>query len=760
MNPFRLLATTCFICAWACFSAASLADPPTADRQTPFRECIAYLSKAQQAVAEGKWNEAKSACTAMLEVKDAPPHLHWEARERLTEIGRIEKGMPPRDPTASRVVLPESPKPGRTFFVAPAGDDAGVGAESSPFRTIERARDAIRALKDQGGLPAGGVEVVLRGGEYPLTQSFELTAQDSGAAESPVVYRAYPGETPRFSGGVRVTGFQPVRDAAILARLPEDSRGKVLCADLKLLGIEKLSPLKLGGFGAGTHVVSELFCDGRVMTLARWPNRGFVEIGQVPAGKETGLIEYEGTRAERWVGESDAWLHGYWFFRWADSYQQIASIDTEKRRMTLVPPQHKYGYRTGRPFYALNILAELDVPGEWYLDRSNCMLYFWPPSDPEKLNVQLSRTETPLLVLRGVSNVRFERLTWELGAHDAIHVSDGDHCLFSGCTVRNFAGSGIEISGGSNHGILSCDIYSMGRAGAGARGGDRKTLTPGRHFVENCHIHDIGRIDRTCTPGVHLNGVGNRMAHNCVHDVSACAVSLGGNDNVVEYNEITRVVQEPDDQGAADMWGDPLTHGNVYRYNYWHHIGDWQRPTGGPELGRGGIRLDDAISGILIYGNVFYRASSGTVFGFGGVQIHGGKDNILDNNVFVDCEYAISFTAWTDRRWRNFVSKSLDSPAIDRKLFLARYPELARLSEDANRNTIARSLVVQCRKFLHEDSHKNQLFNNLVTAEDPGFRDAGHEDFQLSDTSAATQIGLRPIPMQEIGLYDDAFRKK
>ena len=36
------------------------------------------------------------------------------------------------------------------------------------------------------------------------------------------------------------------------------------------------------------------------------------------------------------------------------------------------------GLRTGQWFYAENVLAELDVPGEWYLDRDTAILYFWP----------------------------------------------------------------------------------------------------------------------------------------------------------------------------------------------------------------------------------------------------------------------------------------------------------------------------------------------------------------------------------------------
>ena len=230
----------------------------------------------------------------------------------------------------------------------------------------------------------------------------------------------------------------------------------------------------------------------------------------------------------------------------------------------------------------------------------------------------------------------------------------------------------------------------MGRGGTRIVGGDRKTLAPGGHFVENCHIHDLSRIDHTYTPAIWMNGVGNRIAHNLMHDIRSSAIRLNGNDHLVEFNEIRDVVWESDDQGGADMFGNPTYRGNVFRWNYWHHIGD--RPRGGeePHCGRAGIRLDDAISGVLIQGNVFYRCSGGK-HGFGGVQIHGGKENVLDNNVFVECAAAVSFSPWGDTRWRKVVGKALDSPDIDKSLYLARYPDLARLGEDHDRNTVSRS---------------------------------------------------------------------
>ncbi len=319
-----------------------------------------------------------------------------------------------------------------------------------------------------------------------------------------------------------------------------------------------------------------------------------------------------------------------------------------------------------------------------------------------------------------------------------------------GCTVRHFAGNGIEIQGGKGHRIVSCDIYSMGRGGTIITGGDRKTLTPGGHILENCDIHDLSRIDHTYTPAVLLNGVGNRLAHNRFHDVLSSAMRVEGNDHSIEFNEIFNAVTESDDQGGADMFGNATYRGNVYRYNYWHHIGNWRATGDQPKCGQAGIRLDDAISGTLIFGNIFERCSTGKA-GFGGVQIHGGKDNLVENNVFIDCAAAVSCTPWSEKRWQEFTKSALDDNAIDRALYLQRYPELARLSESPNTNRIVRNVMLRCGEPLRRAPKTIQAVDNISL---------NSGEFSLTGSNAfLNQPGFKPIPVQRIGLYKDAWRK-
>jgi hypothetical protein len=276
--------------------------------------------------------------------------------------------------------------------------------------------------------------------------------------------------------------------------------------------------------------------------------------------------------------------------------------------------------------------------------------------------------------------------------------------------------------------------------------------------VENCHIHHLSRIDHTYTPGILLDGVGHRIAHNLIHDVASSAMRVGGNDHLVEFNEVHRVVLESDDQGGVDMWGNATYRGNVFRHNYWHHMGNWDRRGEEVPTGQAGIRLDDAISGVLVYGNVFQRCSAGTV-GFGGVQIHGGKENVIDQNLFVDCGAAVSFTAWGERRWRESIKNALDDPAIDRELYLQRYPALARLAEDHDVNTVSRNVAVRCGRLLLRDPGRTEAVDNRALDGATDLREDPDGRLLWSD-ELATRLGLSAIPFERMGLGDDRYRRQ
>ena len=428
----------------------------------------------------------------------------------------------------------------------------------------------------------------------------------------------------------------------------------------------------------------------------------------------------------------------------ADNTIGLASIDQANRQIHTVEASN-YGIKEGQPFYVFNLLEEIDAPGEWYLDRKAGLLYFYPPSALNDARMELSLLTEPLIRMDDVSNVVIEGLTLEQGAGDGIVINNGEDCRVAGCELKQLGSSGVTITGGRRCGVVSCSIHTLGRGGTTIIGGDRATLEPGGHFVENCEVYDFSRIDRTYTPAVQIEGVANRIAHNHFHDSPAHAIRLEGNDHIVEYNNIHDVVRETDDQGGIDLFLNPSYRGNQLRYNYWHDIGNDRA------CGQAGIRLDDAISGTAIYGNVFYRCSEAN---FGGVQIHGGKDNWIDNNIFIECKYGISFTPWGKERWEKFLAgdslvalltKTVD---IAKPPYSTRYPALQRLHEGNDINMVWRNIVYNCGAFMNHDQGIQILHANLVTRQDPGFVDAAHGNFQLKPD--APRVARAGIPSYSI----------
>ena len=639
------------------------------------------------------------------------------------------------------------------FYIATNGSDKNSGTKAKPFATLERARDAIRALRQANRLPTGGATVWIRGGTYPVRNTFQLTAEDSGMEAAPIVYRACPGEEVRLTGGRKVAGFKPVTDPDVLSRIDEPSRGRILQADLKAQGITDFGEMRSRGFGRQIVPAGlELFFGDRPMTLARWPNEGWAKIAGAPAGPQVGKFNYEGDRPARWSKADDIWVHGYWTWDWADSYEKVKSIDTAARELATEPPHGVYGYKAGARYRALNLLEELDEPGEWYLDRKTGILYFWPPEPLDKGDVCVSMLEEPLVSMQDVSNVTLRGLVLECTRGTGIEVRGGAQILIAGCTLRNIGTLAVRLDGGTENGVVSCDIYEIGDTAIMLSGGDRKTLTPGRNYAVNNHIYHFGRWSRTYRAAVTMAGVGNRAAHNLIHDAPHTAIFFNGNEHVIEFNEIHHVCMETSDAGGFYLGRDFSERGSVVRYNFFHHLGTADVRA---------IYLDDDASGIRVFGNVLYKAKMGVCIG-------GGRGNVVENNVFVDCVPSVHIDNrgqnWARPTVDGFMKERLEAVNYRQPPYSVRYPELLTLYDDdpgaPKYNTIERNISFGGKWLnIYSPSYDSTITirDNLLDV-DPGFVDPANMNFQLRDDSPAYKLGFKRIPTERIGLYMDEYR--
>ena len=628
------------------------------------------------------------------------------------------------------------------FFVSPTGDDNAAGTFAAPFATPARARDAVRAARKAGA--KGGVTVWLRGGVYPLRSAWTFGKEDSGASAAPIAYRAWKDETPVLSGGwtVAASAWRKADDP----RIPAAARGKVWAADVKSLGFNALEPDAPCGFSipnAQFRILS-LYRNGRLLTLARHPDKGFLPITVVDATNRVFTAALDDFARWSPAVAPDLQALGYWKYLWADQTVPV-SVDPAARTITIRLVDQWNFPKKDAPFYLQNALGALDAPGEWFLDRAKGVLYLRPPADeaPASATYELARAAHPLLSVRDAAHLRFEGIVFRTGRHHGVTMSGVTDVAFEGCVVRDFGGTGFILYGANGCSFRGNVLHTFGHKAAEINGGDRRAFrSSGTRIVAN-DVSDTGHAMRTYSHGFAVGGYGLEIARNHMHDLPSSAFSVGGNEHLVASNLVENVVLESDDQGGVDMWGDPTFRGNRFIHNIWRNIG-----RGGDyvKCGQAGIRFDDAISGNYVYGNRFDNCSRGI---FGGVQIHAGRDNVIRNNLFVRCRYGVSFSEWPMAHWRAYFKKPSTQnyiKAVDAygPAFLAKYPEFATTVDTPMNDTIEYNIFVG----------GESLFNRKAAAA----KVRGNVCLEKMPDDLASVPGFDPLPPESaIGPGADPF---
>ena len=260
-------------------------------------------------------------------------------------------------------------------------------------------------------------------------------------------------------------------------------------------------------------------------------------------------FKYRGSRPAAWTGAGaeDIWLHGFWKHTWADFHIPMASIDPEQKTITLAQAPH-YGMGNDRPFYALNLIHELDQPGEYYLDRTSGKLYLWPPlkTHMQDAVIQVSISDDYLVKATSTAgHVVFRSLVFEC-ARQNLMILEGSSCRVESSILRNCGKTAIVIRGQNNQ-VVGSHITQTGSSGIEIDSGNRSLLTLGSTSVENCAINNFGRLSWTYKPGVHLRGVGNTVRHCHLWDAPHTAVLYAGNEHRIELNEIHDVCRYSSD---------------------------------------------------------------------------------------------------------------------------------------------------------------------------------------------------------------------
>jgi len=564
--------------------------------------------------------------------------------------------------------------------------------------------------------PGERIYVTFVAGDYHPGQTLYL-----GKTDGNVTWRAAKGARVRFVGGrtLKAGDFSKVTDAAFLAKLPPERTADVYMADVSRLFPDDLpeSP----DIVRGAPVPPHLYVNGRLMRSARWPNEdwtGFtkaVVTGAAPKGtneieakkwkKEPGVFIYEEPRAARWDFSRGVMMNGYWTHDWDNESRRAVAWETRgTNRVIRFAAPGQYGTGNGtwglkrRRFYVFDLLEELDAPGEWYLDRKAKRLYLIPPNGtlaPDD-TVELAMQTKTMLECRA-TDVVFENLTFAVSAGDGVKAW-GNDVTFRDCAFTAIGGTALSIEGSRNH-VLGCTMASLGAAGVNMRGGDRAKLVRADSSVENCTIHDFGCFQRCYAGACIFGGCGITIRGNTFYNAPHLAVLYGGNECLIESNEIHHVVLETNDASAIYTGRDWTTAGNVLRGNFIHHLGN---PKSTGENGVMAFYFDDCDCGDEVTDNVFWKVPRG-------IMVGGGREHPIRGNIFVDCNlgYSIDNRGMTWKNW-NLPKSSWHLEGRAEALhyreepWKSRYPWLARIMQDdpkePKNDPVENNVFVDCKE--------------------------------------------------------------
>ena len=645
------------------------------------------------------------------------------------------------------------------FFVSADGKDSNKGTMKRPFRTIEKALEAARNEK-------GEITLYLREGVYRLSAPLTLTASD-GNSEKKLTLTSFPNEKATISGGVLLNlNWQPYERGIWQAKVNQD--------------IE----------------IDMLLVNGEIRHMARYPNYDEQAVRFHGTSSQATAPE----RVKGWKHPETGFLHAMHNSDWGDFHYRIKGRKEngelileggwQNNRQSGLHPENRM---------VENIFEELDAPGEWFFDRNEKILYYYPLEGEQPATAIF---ETPqlkhLIEVRGTQAAPAENIVirnlnltqtqrtfmekyepllrsdWTVYRGAAVFFEGTENCTLTQCDLYNLGGNAVFFSKYNRQGEVSSSHFTNIGASAICFVGDTACVRspsfeysqfvpyekmdlqkgpkgvnfPAQCIVRDNLIHRIGLFEKQTT-GVELSMCQSIVvSHNSIYDTPRAGINVsegtwGG--HCIEYNDVFETVKETGDHGSFNSWG---------RDRFWHpnYKEMEELTTGHPEM-----ILLDAVKTTTIRNNRF-RCDRGWDIDLddgssnyhiynnlclnGGIKLREGFYRVVENNIMVNNSFHphVWFLNSGDVFTRNIVMTDYQPIQIRNWGLMVDYNIFA--TETALGN-----------------ARKNQTDLHSRACALP-FRNPQAGDFSFpDDAEVIAEAGFHNFPMDEFGVVSPRLKK-
>lgn len=435
-----------------------------------------------------------------------------------------------------------------SVYVSVSGDDQQTGTRSKPVASLQKAVELTRNLSSK--------KIVVTGGEYHNV-SVVLNEQDSG-----LVITGEPGKIVKLYGG-KNPGKWTRNGEWLEMNIPVYEWPEL---DFRVLIINDTlrNRARLPETGAFTH-------------KNEWPHSWQSSQGGwsvTPTEKDLTTLYYNPSDIGSWLDVNNAEITV--FHAWDDSYVGVSSIDTMNNSLIFshktTHPAGAYASWAGektRQYIVWNIKEGMKKPGQWFVDRTNRKIVYWPypHENPENLKTMIPVHNHLFRLEKGTSNIRIENLQFSCAGAPITNTGYGTNNItgaiiaeevkgvtFKNIQVKNVAGWAAKLSG-KNITVEDCEFSYTGAGGLYYNGKNIEVIRSG--------LHDLGKLYFGAV-GIMGSGKSNRVAHCELYNIPYCAINGLGKSSIAEFNLIYDFKQMMVDGGAIYCYGGDST---IYRNN-------------------------------------------------------------------------------------------------------------------------------------------------------------------------------------------------
>jgi len=475
-----------------------------------------------------------------------------------------------------------------SFYVAPYGDDHNPGTEEQPFKTPERAMDAVRSINT--GM-SGDIIVYFREGTYTLEQTLTFDERDSGSNGYNVIYKAYNNEKTVFSGGKEITGWSLYDSEKNIYRAPsQDIRTR------------------------------QLYVNGVRAVRAR-SEKGLTNAVITETGITSGdvfLLDYKRISDLELVFQE----------KWTQPRIGIESMERTEDGISLRMKQPGWNAATSKgstsvskgPVYYENAYELLDREGEWYLDTTDKYFYYIPRSNEnmETVNV-VAPTLEELIIIEGssldnpVHNLSFEGITFSYNtwmwpsSNNGLADVQNNHLRYPG-KDDELIPAAVTVKRAYEINFEGCVFSKLGSTGLKLINGVQDSLIQGNRFFDisgsavNVGEPTVNNVNIYNPRDLRLLMLNIKVKNNYIHDIgveylSAAAISAGFPvDSEFSHNHIFQIPYSAIHIGYGWHYFDTTVMKNVkVENNYIHDLLGMGLYDGGAiyAMGRSSAGMED-----------------------------------------------------------------------------------------------------------------------------------------------------------------------